>query len=125
MEENSKLPWMSQRRLTIKYTGSQHILIDTYMPCHTIQHKTHSFVHRALSISDKKHLQTELNYWKQTYKKEYNKKDMDRIISKYRSRTKNNLDTQQPQEELDKRNFSILPYVKKKTTEQQTELAGF
>jgi len=48
------------------------------------QSAINSLVHRAFTISDKEHLQTELNYLKQVLQKNgYNKKDINKIISKH------------------------------------------
>ncbi|XP_018399456.1 PREDICTED: uncharacterized protein LOC108777143 [Cyphomyrmex costatus] len=50
--------------------------------------KTHWAI-RAFSISDKEHLQTELNHLKETLQRNgYNEEDVNRIISKHRSGTK-------------------------------------
>jgi len=68
----------SLKKLTIlwviKCTESQHIRIDTYILSHIItQHKNsqlNSLVHReSFTISDKVHLQTELNHLKQAFKR--------------------------------------------------------
>jgi len=58
------------------------------MPNHTItQHKEsaiNSLVHRAFIISDKEHLQTELNHLKLVLQKNgHNKKDITKIINKH------------------------------------------
>jgi len=72
-------------------------------------------MHRVFSISDKEHLQTIQLFEKNLTWNGYNKKEVNGTISKHRSETKNHWDTQQLQEELNKRSLSILPYVKGKT----------
>lgn len=74
------------------------------------QSAIHSLVHRALSISDQEHLQTELNHLKETLQRNgYNKEEVNRTINKQRSGIKRT-DTQESQEE--KKWLSFLPYVK-------------
>ena len=65
------------------------------------------FVHRAFTIYDKEHLQTELNHLKLALQKNgYDKKDIIKTINKHANKTMVS-DTQ-----LDERILSIFPYVK-------------
>ena len=74
------------------------------------QSEINSLVHRAFTISDKEHLQIELNHLKLTLQKnEHDKKNITKIINKYANKTLI-FDTQ-----LDEKILSILPYVKRTT----------
>jgi len=78
---------------------------------HPAQSVINSLVHRAFTISDKEHLQTELNHSEALQKNEHDKKDINKIISKHTSKTMNP-NIQPSQDETGKRTFSILPYIK-------------
>ncbi|XP_018342267.1 PREDICTED: uncharacterized protein LOC108748544 [Trachymyrmex septentrionalis] len=114
IEENGKLPFLDV--LVSKEADRKHTQIDTYMPSrhHPLQKQSaiNSLVHRAFSISDKEHLQTELNYLKLALQKNgHNKKDIIKTINKHANKTTVS-DTQ-----LDNKILSILLYIKG-TTDQ-------
>jgi len=81
---------------------------------HPVQKQSaiNSLVHRAFIIFDKEHLQVELNHLKQALQKNgHDKKDISKIISKYTSKAISP-NIQPLQDEMGKRIFSILLYVK-------------
>jgi len=90
---------------------------DRYLHAELHHHLTqkqsaiNSFIYRAFIISDKEHLQTELNHLKQALQKNrHDKKNINKIISKYTSKTMYS-NTQPSQDETGKRTFFILSYV--------------
>ena len=71
------------------------------------QSAINSLVHRAFTISDKEHLQTELNHLKLALQKNgHDKKDIIKTINKHANKT--TVSDTQPDDKI----LSILPYVK-------------
>jgi len=122
IEENKKLPFLDV--LVFKkadntlghqvYKKSTHT--DRYLHAeshhHPVQKQLAINLLVVFTISDKEHLQTELNHLKRTLQKNrHDKKDINKIISKHTSKAMNP-NTQLPQDETSKKTFSILPYIK-------------
>jgi len=124
IEENKKLPFLDilvtkKANNTLGHQVYGKLThTDRYLHAESHHHPAqkqsaiNSLVHRAFTISDKKHLQTEFNHLKQALQKNgYDQKDINKIISKHSSKTMNP-NTQPSQDETDKRTFSILLYIK-------------
>jgi len=123
-EENGKLPFLDV--LVTKKADStlghqvyrKPTHTDRYLHAESHHHPAqkqsaiNSLIHRAFAISDKEHLQTELNHLKQALQKNgHNKKEIYKVISKHTNKA-TNLNEQPSQNETSKRTFSVLPYVK-------------
>ncbi|XP_018311528.1 uncharacterized protein [Mycetomoellerius zeteki] len=119
IEENGKLPFLDVL-VSKKADGTLGHQVyrkpthtDRYLHAESHHHPAqkqsaiNSLVHRAFTISDKEHLQTELNHLKLTLQKNgHDKKDITKVINKHANKTT------VPDTQPDERILAFLPFVK-------------